>query len=682
MKVLDVSPFQDGLRRNIMMLDRLGNEMESIHKSVEGLVGMEDVLKGEGGNAIRAFYADCHLPFLQFFMLFQGRFTTVLKQMVAALDTLEPDSSGYIQEHFLESDIEQGLRHIAQLTGSLTDEANSIMNQVSDIVSLPHLDDSEVQYGVRDATIKRDATVTQLHEFDANQTTALTPIAQDLLTMETWISDIEGLFQAGVGDINFVSSQWNVLTFKSEIRTELFPKVYLNPSDLWIQEQEQLIGTMITAATFQTLEGKKVTTIEENPEKDVKYYAYENGLLIKEYVVGQTTFYEVVSKVEYKEESVQVDKPKENKVLNSFQFVLDIAGLVPIIGEAADGVNGVIYAARGDTVNAALSFGAMIPIAGWASTGGKLALKGNDLNKGRKVVSSEKAESIYSPVYQDVVNSPLGKTQNQLDLLSSARYQVGTPNAFTFNTPSAKTDIPTNINSGDVKVKGTDEAANSHLSKSSLVEIESFKSSGIYRNLLNKYNITQTELHVLVMSNVNNLTDVEKVLLKSLRDAVPAPTPNTILQKVISVSDIDNYLRVTDPYTTIGGFITKAEDVKHLSNTSDIFDGLRLDYPGTKFTKDVDYAVIRYKTDEVTKLEIPYSNTISEVPNAKTSISYPLTGNGFTSARDGSLIPEYEASSFMKPRDGAELYKVVNGNEKLIGVYDDTLGRFRALINN
>jgi len=153
--------------------------------------------------------------------------------------------------------------------------------------------------------------------------------------------------------------------------------------------------------------------------------------------------------------------------------------------------------------------------------------------------------------------------------------------------------------------------------------------------------------------------------------------PNTILQKVISVGDIDNYLRDIDPYTTIGGYIAKAEDVKHLSNASDVFDGLRLDYPGTKFTKDVDYALIRFKTDEVSKVEIPYSNKISDDPNAKSSISYPLTGNGFTSARDGSLIPEYEASSYMKPQDGAKLYKVVNGNEEIIGVYDGTLGRFR-----
>ncbi|WP_056829208.1 T7SS effector LXG polymorphic toxin [Psychrobacillus sp. FJAT-21963] len=451
MKILDVDLFQDGLQRNITMLDRLSSETEAIHRSVEGLVQMEDQLKGAGGNSIRSFYEECHIPFLHFFQLFSEHFKQVLHQMEEALHSLEPDSSGYILEQFLEGELEQGLTFIGQLTASLTDETNSIMDQVSDIVGLPHLDDSGVQEGVIQSKRKRDDTVMQLHEFDASQTTALNPIEQDLQTMNTWLRDIEGLFQAGISDITFEQSQWNVLTFRSEIRTELFPKVYLNPSNLWIEEQEKLIGTMITAATFQALEGKKVNTIEENVEENIKYHEYDNGLLIKEYVVGQTIFYEVVSKVEYKEEAVKADKPKENKLLDSFQFVLDIAGLIPVVGEVADGVNGVIYSARGDALNATLSFSAMIPIAGWASTGGKLAKKGSDLYQSRNVLSTEKVESIYSPIYQDVVNSPLGKTQNQLDIFTSTRYKFEKPN-LTFNMPSTKVDINSMTKGGNIEV--------------------------------------------------------------------------------------------------------------------------------------------------------------------------------------------------------------------------------------
>ncbi|GIW98761.1 MAG: hypothetical protein KatS3mg111_2094 [Pirellulaceae bacterium] len=56
------------------------------------------------------------------------------------------------------------------------------------------------------------------------------------------------------------------------------------------------------------------------------------------------------------------------------QLGLDVVGCIPVIGEAADGVNGVISLARGDHVGAGLSFASMIPVYGDAiGKGGKLA---------------------------------------------------------------------------------------------------------------------------------------------------------------------------------------------------------------------------------------------------------------------------------------------------------------------
>ncbi len=60
--------------------------------------------------------------------------------------------------------------------------------------------------------------------------------------------------------------------------------------------------------------------------------------------------------------------------LDGIQLALDVAGFVPIIGDALDGVNGVISLARGDKVGAALSFAAMVPVVGSAvGAGGKIA---------------------------------------------------------------------------------------------------------------------------------------------------------------------------------------------------------------------------------------------------------------------------------------------------------------------
>ncbi|MFD1145582.1 DNRLRE domain-containing protein [Saccharothrix hoggarensis] len=70
-------------------------------------------------------------------------------------------------------------------------------------------------------------------------------------------------------------------------------------------------------------------------------------------------------------------------------LALDVVGLVPVIGEAADLANAAWYAAEGDYVNAALSAASAIPFAGYAATGAKLAIKGADAVSGAVKASDE-----------------------------------------------------------------------------------------------------------------------------------------------------------------------------------------------------------------------------------------------------------------------------------------------------
>jgi len=63
-------------------------------------------------------------------------------------------------------------------------------------------------------------------------------------------------------------------------------------------------------------------------------------------------------------------------ILDGIQTGLDVVGLVPVVGEVADGINAIIYTCRGDYVNAGLSAAGMIPFLGWGATGGKFVKKG------------------------------------------------------------------------------------------------------------------------------------------------------------------------------------------------------------------------------------------------------------------------------------------------------------------
>tara|TARA_B100001093_G_C26826397_1_gene1014226 strand:- start:1426 stop:2082 length:657 start_codon:yes stop_codon:yes gene_type:complete len=55
---------------------------------------------------------------------------------------------------------------------------------------------------------------------------------------------------------------------------------------------------------------------------------------------------------------------------------LDVLGLVPLVGNIADGANAAWYGAEGDYANAALSAAAAIPGAGYAAFGAKMVGKG------------------------------------------------------------------------------------------------------------------------------------------------------------------------------------------------------------------------------------------------------------------------------------------------------------------
>ena len=69
--------------------------------------------------------------------------------------------------------------------------------------------------------------------------------------------------------------------------------------------------------------------------------------------------------------------PKEPSAFSEgLHTLLDVVGMIPIVGELADGANALMYAAEGDYVNAAVSAASMIPLAGNVVGAAKLAKTG------------------------------------------------------------------------------------------------------------------------------------------------------------------------------------------------------------------------------------------------------------------------------------------------------------------
>ncbi|MCY8023516.1 ribonuclease YeeF family protein, partial [Bacillus licheniformis] len=161
---------------------------------VEGITSLDDALKGKGGDAIRAFYEECHTPFLQFYNTFIEEYSSTLKKMKSALNSLEPNHNGFISQSFLEHELENGLNAADRTTKHLVSKTNATIAKVSHIVDLPDLNDSGFHEQNQKALKEISTTLEKLHAFDREQTNALKTAENDLETMQKYIARLEKMY--------------------------------------------------------------------------------------------------------------------------------------------------------------------------------------------------------------------------------------------------------------------------------------------------------------------------------------------------------------------------------------------------------------------------------------------------------------------------------------------------------
>ncbi|MDQ2700951.1 MAG: hypothetical protein M3Y23_06450, partial [Actinomycetota bacterium] len=92
--------------------------------------------------------------------------------------------------------------------------------------------------------------------------------------------------------------------------------------------------------------------------------------------------------------------------------VLTALGLVPVFGEAFDGIDALVSLSEGDSAGAALSAAAIIPGAGWAAAGTKFVKIGSDFADATKVADVLPTPQVGSEKLQNYVNNLYKGTDN------------------------------------------------------------------------------------------------------------------------------------------------------------------------------------------------------------------------------------------------------------------------------
>ena len=202
---------------------------------------------------------------------------------------------------------------------------------------------------------------------------------------------------------------------------------------------------------------------------------------------------------------------------------------------------------------------------------------------------------------------------------------------------------------------------------------ETTKSSFANKNLgevLKQQGLTLEEFNKLRLTDIKDLTKEQIAQMKAIREAVPKIDANTYIQKTIPASDIDKYIG-EDGWSTIGGYVARYDDVSHIKGYDNVVESSRLDYvtgDGVRpYPEGGDtYGYIKFKTKRTNKIEIPYG----KVFGGTNVDGPPCTLNGFTGARNGAIVPEWELSVRVKPNKGAELHKVINEKDTVVAIFD------------
>ncbi|MGN9865425.1 T7SS effector LXG polymorphic toxin [Bacillus swezeyi] len=260
MKTLDVQALHNAIDQTLEQLKQQSDEISKVKKSVEGITSLDDALKGKGGDAIRAFYKECHTPFLQFFESFIEEYSSALKKMKSALTSLEPNHNGYISQAFLEHELEQGLNAADRTTKHLVSKANATIAKVSHIVDLPDLNDNDFHEQNQKALKEIGTTLEKLHAFDREQTNALKTAEQDLETMQQYITRLEKMYTSP--KIEITGYQKGSILKPDEM-------------DALSGNQETVMGVMLDKLDKRSELEKEVSEVSEH---DVKMYKLKKKL--------------------------------------------------------------------------------------------------------------------------------------------------------------------------------------------------------------------------------------------------------------------------------------------------------------------------------------------------------------------------------------------------------------------
>lgn len=205
MKILDVDSLVAEIETTQKMINDQQEQINQLASDVKTLYSLDRSFQGQGAEAIKSFFQECHAPFLVAYDHFLAKFRRAVSGVNDAYPAVEPEKSGFVSETFLQNEMKKGLNDLKHNTMEMTDEVNALFDKVQDIISLPKIRDDDVIIGIQSAKEQVEDTIEDLYKFDEEQTKELEEIETDLEILMKYVKDLQSMFTSeklSIGNFN------------------------------------------------------------------------------------------------------------------------------------------------------------------------------------------------------------------------------------------------------------------------------------------------------------------------------------------------------------------------------------------------------------------------------------------------------------------------------------------------
>ncbi|MFB4259287.1 LXG domain-containing protein [Shouchella clausii] len=197
MKKYVASEFFSALDKIDSDMNQYTEKLSNVHSAIQGVVNLGDNLTGQGGEALKNFYANNHVPLLSYWMMACQQVKIATAKM--RMNALSFESSdAVIDESFIEGEVIPQLETNQRRIEEHEHKINHIIASVSDIVSLPRLDTSAVQTGIHEAKQHAMNTVEKLYAFDHAQSAAVDQLISLIAPISSFVAGLNGAIESGV----------------------------------------------------------------------------------------------------------------------------------------------------------------------------------------------------------------------------------------------------------------------------------------------------------------------------------------------------------------------------------------------------------------------------------------------------------------------------------------------------